>query len=140
MKKNHRLSIFIFPWIQIPLICVALITGTAIIAFGAKVVRNTFAILKNDALDAGLPSGHPFFQLLENHLDTIILNLAAIGLISGAVSAIVLFIYSHRFLGPIFAMKKYFGDFQNGRRLIFRRGDYFKDLADDVNKSLGNGN
>lgn len=47
---------------------------------------------------------------------------------------------THRIAGPLYKLKKYIQEQQNGEEfipLIFRKGDYFQDLAQDMSKFVG---
>lgn len=49
------------------------------------------------------------------------------------------FYFSHRFAGPIYKTIQYLRSYQKGQhlgKLSFRTGDFFHELADEVNNSL----
>ena len=48
-------------------------------------------------------------------------------------------IFTHRIAGPLFKLKKHLQEFRNEglkRKLVFRKGDFFHDVADEVNETL----
>ena len=60
-----------------------------------------------------------------------------LGFVSFVFIACILF--SHKIAGPMYKLKKYLADFRDGiadYRLSFRRGDHFKDIAEDINLTL----
>ena len=49
------------------------------------------------------------------------------------------FFFSHRIAGPIYKLKKYLGELRSGSPaygLGFRKGDYFPEVADEVNRTV----
>ena len=58
--------------------------------------------------------------------------------IAMAVSLIITIVLSHKVAGPIYRIKKYFQDFDksNPSELSFRKGDFFNDIPDIVNKNF----
>lgn len=60
-------------------------------------------------------------------------------LIFGLVIFIVCIIFTHKIAGPLYKLKKYLTNLRNGYsegKLFFRNGDYFQDVADEVNTTI----
>jgi len=60
-------------------------------------------------------------------------------LIFGLVIFIVCIIFTHKVAGPLYKLKKYLSNLRNGYndgKLYFRNGDYFQDVADEVNSTI----
>jgi sensor histidine kinase YesM len=87
-----------------------------------------------DSIAAMRPSkAQEVFKLRNNLL--VILLLIQLALM-GIVFAVSIFI-SHKIAGPIYKLKKYLNDVTSGNtneELFFRSGDYFKEIATDVNE------
>ena len=57
----------------------------------------------------------------------------------GLATFIICILFTHKIAGPMYKLKKYLGQIRNGTAnedLYFRNGDYFKDIADDINLTV----
>lgn len=138
MKNSNRFSVFVYPKVQLALIAVPLVLGGVILFIVAKTVNSVFTLIERDVLEAGVPANHELYQLLSFHRETILANLTATATLGGAAVAIFLLIYSHRFLGPMIRLRRFFQEYkkESPGTLKFRKGDYFSEVAEDVNKAL----
>lgn len=77
-------------------------------------------------------------ELLSNRKDLlIILAIWQVGFL--AIIFIVSIFFSHRIAGPLFRLRAFFKTIQKGRGrevLQFRKGDYFPEIAKEVNKTF----
>lgn len=75
-------------------------------------------------------------EKIKSNRDQLLLFLGIMQMaILGIVFVITIFI-SHKIAGPMYKLKTYLTNIKNGGEispLYFRKGDYFADLADDVN-------
>src|SRR5690606_25964788 len=73
---------------------------------------------------------------IKSNRDELLLFLVIMQLaVLGIVFVITIFI-SHKIAGPMYKLKTYLLNIKNGGEItpiFFRKGDYFSDLADDVN-------
>ena len=56
-----------------------------------------------------------------------------------ALVFVICIFFSHKIAGPLYKVKKYLSKIKEGNkpeRLIFRRGDYFSDLAENFNEAF----
>lgn len=86
----------------------------------------------------GLPSGHPYFQLLKDQQ----VGLSKIFFItSGLIALFILFsalFFSHRIAGPLYRLDQYFKKASHGpdnfnQPLSFRKNDFFQELPESIN-------
>lgn len=73
---------------------------------------------------------------LEQKKDALIFILALWQLGLTSLIFIISILFGHRIAGPIFKVKKYLTAIRKNKvhgKLSFRKGDYFQDLADDLN-------
>lgn len=86
----------------------------------------------------GLPSGHPYFQLLKDQQT----GLSKIFFItSGLIALFTLFsalFFSHRIAGPLYRLDQYFKNAAHESNafeqpLSFRKDDFFQELPDSIN-------
>lgn len=57
----------------------------------------------------------------------------------GIVTFILCIFFTHKIAGPLYKLKRYLLSLRNGTadgELFFRDGDYFKDIADEVNETV----
>jgi ABC-type multidrug transport system fused ATPase/permease subunit len=58
----------------------------------------------------------------------------------GIATFIIAVLFTHKVAGPMYKLKKYLAGLRNGTaedKLYFRSGDYFKEVADEVNETVG---
>jgi hypothetical protein len=96
--------------------------------------------LKEKALNVGIPSGHLFFQFLENQkhdFDLLFLGLAVLNLL---LLMVVGFMISHRIAGPIIKFKNYLLAWsETSDDFKLRSNDFFQDLetaAQEIKQKL----
>jgi hypothetical protein len=79
-------------------------------------------------------------EKLDGVLDNLKVVLILWQLGFGIVTFIVCILFTHKVAGPMYKLKKYLSDLRDGRiegELYFRGGDYFQDVADEVNETVG---
>lgn len=60
-------------------------------------------------------------------------------LVFGLIVFVLCVLFTHKVAGPLYKLKKYLTNLRNGHyegKLFFRSGDYFTDLADEVNETV----
>lgn len=132
MSKPYKRSIFIVdPRFQIKfslLICFIMLISSS---FYPLVIYQLIASLAEK-----VPSSK---QHLEGMLDSLKMLLILWQLGFGIVTFIICILFTHRIAGPMYKLKKYLSDLRDGRiqgELYFRGGDYFQDVADEVNETV----
>ena len=73
--------------------------------------------------------------------DSLILFLILLHLGFTCLSFFICVFFSHKIAGPLYKLQKHLRLLRNGEnpgKLFFRKGDYFLDLADDVNQTIEN--
>jgi hypothetical protein len=143
MQKSRKLRNFLlFPSVQFTLIlsgCVISLLTFGIIWFR---LSGIFVELQSVGTQLKFSPDGGYFKLLVSQQKLIFQNLLVVGSISAAMSAMVVLVISHKILGPIYRLKKYF-DLINEERgvlpaqpLAFRRHDFFRELAPIINQAL----
>jgi hypothetical protein len=85
---------------------------------------------------AGVPLDHPLHRFIGNQVD----RLVNYGWVQGAVMAtlnfIVFLVITQRIAGPIYRIKLTIQSWRNGNRALLRlrRGDFFQDVAEELQK------
>ncbi len=139
MNKRKLSNYFIYPSFQFALLISNIfVSGVTILIVRFK-VNEVFDKLFETGKTIKLPSDHPYFNFINNSKSMMALNLNwALGF--SIFLTIICSIYiSHKAVGPIYQLKKYFKNMQNGDKkteLTFRRGDYFDDLPEIINSAL----
>jgi methyl-accepting chemotaxis protein len=80
-------------------------------------------------------------QLLETKQIPLIAVLALWQLGFAALVFVICIFFSHKIAGPIYKLQKFLIDFREGEndgKLFFRDGDYFQEIAEDVNLVVEN--
>ena len=90
-------------------------------------------------LEIGLPADHVFFTFIASQKS----SMTSVFVVTSLFVAIYLFVfgllYSHRIAGPIYRLQQDLKGFTAGkplRRIKFRKGDYFQELANAVNDQV----
>ena len=130
----------IYPQFQMRLIIWnLLIMGIALVIVGIGACQ-TFSYLKGLGVAVGLSSGHNYFQFIELQSRILFRNLAIAGGLCGLASFIITMIISHRLAGPMTRLRGYFAEMKESGQvqnpLSFRKDDYMKELADEINGAL----
>ena len=133
---NNRKNFLINPKFQISYIkhTLSLLIFVILIFYSANLYF--FWNLKNQGLSVGLSTEHVFFQFIneqQNTMDLIFVITSVIATLS--MFAFGIFI-SHRVAGPLYRMHRYFVENRGKnfeKKLSFRQGDYFVELADAFN-------
>jgi hypothetical protein len=137
--KNYLL----FPRIQITLLCSGLFVSVLSFAILWLKIADTFKYLENIGKQLQFRADSGYFKLLNSQQDLIFKNILVVGIIGAIISGIILLILSHKIVGPIYRLHKFFQEYdlaiEKGEaipELKFRRGDFFSELSHSVNRSL----
>jgi len=140
MLKNRKLSNFIiYPKFQLALVAINLIiNGLTLLIIRMKIME-AMDYLKNLGRDIQLRPEHPFFQFIDRSERIILLNLNFSFLISMLLVTFISIYLSHKIVGPIYNIKRYFFELsKNGwsRPITFRKGDFCHDLPPVINHAI----
>ena len=140
-QQYQRKKVYIDPKFQrgaiIFYLVLAIISILQVFYFG----WNNFDIVIREAEKLNLGNDHPFIvlmtQLKSSYVKLFLLSSVAtlVGFIIGGLY------FTHRIAGPIYKMKKHLAEFrESGAKkdtpIRLRDGDYFNDLADEINLLL----
>ena len=108
------------------------------LVIGVQIYRS-FHALRELGEQTGLPANHPYFEFIQYHEHSLGISVAIACAVTAIVSFVVLLVLSQRVAGPIVRMKGYFEAFAREgwkSKLQFRKGDFFSDLPEIVNRAL----
>jgi DNA integrity scanning protein DisA with diadenylate cyclase activity len=99
---------------------------------------NFFEKIKSQVMTEGIPANSPIIQFLDQQKHELILQTT----IASAVVVLLMIVggllLSHRVAGPIYRLRVYFekNENLNGKKLVFRKNDFFKELETPINNQL----
>ncbi len=130
-----RRTYMVEPRFQRSFLTYTLLLGMACLACFLALNAYFLHELRAMGLDAKLPAYHTYFALVD-YQQRRLWMLFGIG--GAAVIGFTLTYglwMSNRIAGPIYRLRRHLADLRRGRTepIAFRRGDYFSDLADDLN-------
>ncbi|OIQ18296.1 MAG: hypothetical protein BM556_08525 [Bacteriovorax sp. MedPE-SWde] len=132
MPKAYKRSIFIVdPKFQIKfslMICLVMLISSA---FYPLVI---YQLISN--LTEKFPGSAGQLEEMKESLKMVLI-LWQLGF--GLVTFIICILFTHKIAGPMYKLKKYLTNLRDGRiegSLYFRGGDYFQDVADEVNETV----
>ena len=95
-----------------------------------------FRNLREQALRAGLPDSHVFFQFIQDRQAEMNTITIATFLVVAVTIGIVGLLLSHRIAGPMYRLRKHLEESARlgaNRPLKFRDGDYFQEIPEAYN-------
>lgn len=141
MKNKRKISnILIYPKFQLTLLlCNSLIfLFTAFLVYWK--VSEIFERLFSIGREINLPENHAYFSFITKSHDLLNLNLGWAFAFSLFLVIAVTLLLSHKIVGPIYNLKNYFLNLEINQdkklHLRFRKGDYFSELPEIINRSL----
>lgn len=141
MKSNRKLKNYLlFPKIQFKFIAFTLLSSLITVVICVYQVYQSFKYLRSVGERVNMPANAPYFKLIEMQESLIFQKVTLAFIIGLFVSIAINFVITHRALGPFYRLKVFFRDYKKGgsQKIVFREGDYFKDLEDDINRALNN--
>ena len=76
---------------------------------------------------------------IEHQKQRLVMLLSILLLLYSLLASVMGFFFSHRIAGPMFKLKQFLRGIREGNprhKLIFRKGDFFPEVADEVNQTL----
>lgn len=140
MKSNRKLTnYFIYPTFQFTLIISNVIVSVISMFIIHYKMIEFFEKLKQVGERANLPLSNPYFEFISYSKEIMLTNLNwALGF-SVFLSTAVSVYLSHKAVGPIYRLKTFFIQINNGENkgeVNFRKGDYFSDLPAIINSAI----
>jgi hypothetical protein len=137
--KNNRKILLINPAFQIRFI--AMIIGLSLAVSLINLAGFSYFIFKLHelGLSIGLDSSHPYFKFILRQQQNLWIIYAVSTLCIFIILTIFSLLFSHKIAGPIHGLKVYLGDIAAGkppRNFAFRKGDFFTELPELVNKAV----
>lgn len=138
-SKSRRKKILIYPQFQIRFLISSI--GSALTVTLIYFASNYYFFhhFEQIGIDGGLPMDHVFFRFIDQQKNLTSLLVVVMALASTIVLTMYGLIQSNKIAGPMVRLKKYLEDEINGSNtqpLSFRENDYFKEIADLVNKAI----
>ncbi len=137
---KFRTKFLIYPKFQIALIVTNLVVLAGMMMAVGLAIHRSYDYLQSEGMAVGLAADHPYFRFVTLQSKVVYQSLGvafACGLIFSIVLTLLL---SQRLVGPIIRLREYFRSVTPGteiKPLSFRKGDYFPDLPDVINRALG---
>jgi len=141
MKKELNRKVYLInPAFQLKIIGYALFI--AVVTIAVFYMSNLFFIGKLVAIGKSLdfPADHSFFLFIREQkrmMHSVFFGTASLVVLTILVGGVIL---SHRIAGPIYRLQEYLESIVADRtfkKLTFRKTDFFYDLAESINKTLG---
>jgi len=133
MRKNFIIN----KEFQFKFISFMLLIGLLTLASTFMVLQNYFTEFYQIADESGLPSNHPFRDLIgyqKDKMQIFFMILAGINLILITVSGLWM---GHKIAGPIYRIVKSLNE-EKGTAIVTRKKDYFKELPEALNQYFKN--
>jgi len=117
-------------------------TGLAIIMTGVYFasLKLAFANMNQQIQKLNLPVDHPVFEILRNHETKVTVTLLMASLMMFCILLLGSLLLSHQIAGPIYRMRdhllKVATNGKPSQALTFRKGDFFQELPEAVNRAL----
>lgn len=133
-------SLLIYPRFQLTLLGVNAFVIAGIAAIVAWSTFETRNYIHGLGVEAGLDSGHVYFEFIRMQERILVKNLMVAGGVALFFSTFVMLVLSHRLAGPIVRLRNHLVRVNNSKgkpeALSFRSGDFFSELPALVNKAL----
>ena len=137
---NSRRSWLINPKFQFQIIAYGMAIAGFALTLNLIAVRFFFQRSRETLVQASLPASHPIFDFLAQQERLMSLEFLAIVCFTVVFSFVLGVFLSHRVAGPMYRLRKHFEGISHGKHVAkvkFRDNDFFKDVADAYNDSLG---
>lgn len=139
-SKRYLKNYLVYPKFQLNLVLIGVLISAISFFVLSFEIHQSFEYLMNIGQRLNFKSDSGYFKLLETQKALLTKNLIFVGLISAFFSSIISIYVSHRIVGPIYRLRKYFQDakIEGGPKLPlkFRDNDYFEDLPKTINDVL----
>lgn len=138
-KKRYIKNYLIYPKFQLSLVFIGILISAITFFVLSFEIHQSFDYLTSIGERLNFKSDSGYFKLLNTQKDLLTKNLIFVGLISAFLSSIISIYISHRIVGPIYRLRKYFQDAKTHgvtTPLKFRDNDYFEDLPKTINDVL----
>ncbi len=137
--KKLRLKILIYPKFQLRLIISSVLLNLTAFLILYLNVDYFFDSLLNAGQMAGAISGDPFFTFVQNQKEKLTQLIVLSLILSTLITSIIILWISQKIAGPLYRLQvylKYTIETGDIKKLSFRKGDYFLEIADLINELL----
>jgi len=96
-----------------------------------------FNIFYEKGVEIGLPKNHVFFMFIEDQVSHMNMIFIASSVITMVIILFAGILISHRIAGPMFRLTRQLNDLSESgdfKKVSFRNGDYFSEVADAFNQ------
>jgi hypothetical protein len=139
MHQRKLKNFLIYPRFQLALLVANIAISSITLVIVHFSVYDVFNKLKNMGEKINLPIDHPYFSFIMHSKELMSIRLNWVFGISIFITAILSIYLSHKVVGPIYKLRKFFTELnvdQTLSKLYFRKGDYYDDLPKIVNDAL----
>jgi hypothetical protein len=138
--KNRRRNILSYPRAQLQIIVLFAVLAAVYSTTNHYISASALGRVTERVLDVSLSNEarHDIGIIMDNQLEIINIQLMLFTFLSIFMLTLAAVLLSHRLGGPIYHMRKYLRESAAGegepRRVKFRKGDFFHDLATAFNE------
>jgi hypothetical protein len=139
MKKGRKLKNYIlYPRFQFIIALASMMTGIVSVVASYLIVKDSFEHFRVIGEKLRLKPESSFFKLIGYQEDLMIKKMLLVVIACSVITLFVSFILTHKAVGPIYRLRKFFEEFdpEKPMPLRFRQGDFFSDLPGKVNNFL----
>jgi hypothetical protein len=137
-NKRNLKSYILLPKFQLVFVSLNACVLMSTCFFAYFTVHKSFENLRSIGERMNLSNSSGYMKFIQAQEVMFADSMALYVLIALGVSLIITIILSHKVAGPVYRLKKYFEEFDrdNPRDLSFRKGDFFNDIPEIVNKNF----
>lgn len=139
MQKKFRKNWIIYPAFQLRLILANLLVMLVVLGCTFFAIKKSYQNLHTEGISAQLAADHPYFGFVNYQSDMVFSYLGIAFFVAFILSTIVSIYVSHKVAGPIVRLRGHFKRIADGdsvEKVAFRKGDFFSDLPEEINKAL----
>ena len=138
MNTGRRKKYFIAPDFQYKVIGLSFIASLTLLAIIYFFNSYYFDYFIQRGQELNLKQGHAYYRLLGEQKDKMDKVFMILGVCITLFVCIFGLFLSHRIAGPLYRLRMYFAneEYAQGKKLSFRKGDFFQDIPKAINEAL----
>lgn len=130
----------VYPKFQLTLILLNSFVTIVLFTMTVMLMVKSHMYLENIVRQTRLPSQNIFIEMLNQQLRSLLFYMGGATVLAVLITGIVTLSLSHKMAGPMIRLRRYFSDIEKtghvNEDLVFRKSDFFVDLAPIINKAL----
>jgi hypothetical protein len=136
---RFRIKYLVYPQFQYALLLANIIVNLMLFSFLAYRIQHFFNTLLSTGKSIGLSEDHIYFRFIHNQRGLLLKEFLICLVVSLFFSSLFTLKISHKLAGPLIRLRNHLKETaENGtyRSLTFRKGDYFDDFPENLNKAF----